>query len=204
MKQVITALLLVLLNISCFSQKGKQTDRDLVFMDTCSGDRINPEFKIETYSETYQMITAYINRGDLIARYTVLLDPINDTINIPKILFAYKSQTDDSNWNTMNCDQICNGTETEFHPNGNKSTEGVFVNGKPREIKTFRENGSMISHAFYNTMSLDFSRINYYSDEDELIKYQTYENNEMESIIKVFDKNGTLINTSVEKKNPEK
>ena len=132
-----------------------------------------------------------------------MLDPINDTINVPKILFAYKSKTDDTHWNAMHCNKVCNGTETEFYSNGNKSTQGLFVNGKPLEIKTYRKNGSMISHTFYDNMSLDFSRVNYYTNQNELNKYQTLENNETERIIKVFDKDGNLVDTSIDKKADE-
>lgn len=200
MNLLINFIFLIILNLSCFSQNNEKQNLNLFFYDECSESFIKPEFKIDSLPEpNYKIITVYINRGKFVGQHTTTIETPNDTIRIPKLLFAFGSELHSKRWNAMNCDNVCDGIEMDFHPNGNKNSEGVFKNGKPIEIKTYRQNGQIISHAFYDNLTLNFSKVSFFDDNGSLLRYQLFENKKKKTVIKTFDKNGTLIATKVEK-----
>lgn len=195
MKLLFNLLLLIALNFVGFSQTDKNENYNFTFYDTCLGEVIHPEYEIESFpGYYYKTLTAYVKRGHLIAHFITSIETENDSIIIPKILFAFdsKNQLEAQEWKSMNCDEVCDGVEVDFHLNGNKSIEGIFKDGKPIEVKNYNEKGRLITHAFYRNLSLNLSRVNFYDDDDEnLIQYQIYNNNN--KVIETYEANGDLV-----------
>jgi antitoxin component YwqK of YwqJK toxin-antitoxin module len=205
MKTILKSIFLLFISFSCFSQNSEKENLDLVFYNNCSDKIIKPEFEIDSFPElNYKIITVYIKRGNLIGQYSTTLKTNNDTIRIPEVLFSFESVLHSKNWNYMNCDKICHGTETDFYSNGNKRLEGIFENGKPIEIKDYRKNGELLTQTFYENLTLNYKRVNYFDSNGELIEYEVYKNKKRKTIIRTFDKNGILINKETEKNYLEK
>ena len=205
MKTVLKSIFLLFISFSCFSQNSGKENLNLVFYNDCSGKIIKPEFEIDSFPElNYKTITVYLKDGDLIGQYSTTLKTINDTIRIPKILFSFGSELHSKRWNYLNCNKVCDGTETDFYSNGNKRLEGIFKNGKPIEIKDFRQNGKLLTQTFYENLTLNYKRVNYFNENGEFTEYEIYKNKKKKTIINTFDKNGNLINKETEKKYIEK
>lgn len=201
MKTLISSILLLTFSILCYSQNNGKENLNLVFYDNCFDRIIEPEFEVFSIEEfNYEYITVYKKTGDWILQYTTSLKTKNDTIRIPKILFAGGSELHSKRWTYLNCDKICNGTETDFYENGNIRLEGTFENGKPFEIREYWTNGNLHIQTFYENLTLNYKRVDYYNENGDLDEYQIYENKRRKTIIKTFDKNGRLIETETEKK----
>ena len=201
MKTVQKSICLLIFSISCFSQNKGNTNLNLVFYDDCSNKIIKPEFEIFSMSElNYNLITVYKEVDNWVLQYSTTLKTKNDTIQIPKILFAGGSELHSERWAYFNCEKVCNGKETDFYPNGKKRTEGTYENGKPIEIKEYRENGTLRIQYFYENLTLNYKRIDYYDKNENLEEYEIYNNKRRKTIIRTFDKNDNLINKLTEKK----
>jgi len=202
MKTVLKSIFLLIISFSCFSQNSGKENLNLVFYDVCSNRIIEPEFEIFSMSElNYDYITVYKEIDDWVVQHTTSIKTKNDTIRIPKILFAGGNELHSKRWTYLNCEKVCNGKETDFYENGNKRTEGIYKNGKPIEIKEYRKSGILRAQYFYENLTLNYGRINFYDENGDLENYQIYENKKKKTIIKTFDKNGKLIETETEKKN---
>jgi hypothetical protein len=205
MKSVLKLTFSLIFSYPSFSQNGGKEKLNLVFYDNCSSKIIKPEFEIESLPEiNYKAITIFINRGNLIGEYSIILEKKKDTIRIPKILFSFGNELHSKRWNYMKCEKVCDGTETDFYSNGNKRFEGIFKNGKPIEIINYRQNGELLTQTFYENLTLNYKRVNYFNENGELTDYEIYKNKKRKTIIKTFDKKGKLINRKIEKKHIEK
>ncbi|QNM87102.1 hypothetical protein H9W90_10395 [Polaribacter pectinis] len=205
MKSVLKLTFLLIFSYSSFSQNDGKEKLNLVFYDNCSNKIIEPEFEIESLPEiNYKAITIFVNRGNLIGEYSIILEKKKDTIRIPKILFSFGNELHSKRWNYMNCEKVCDGTETDFNSNGNKRFEGIFKNGKPIEIINYRQNGELLTQTFYENLTLNYKRVNYFNENGELTYYEIYKNKKRKTTIKTFDKKGKLINRTIEKKHIEK
>ncbi|PZX37816.1 hypothetical protein LX97_02911 [Nonlabens dokdonensis] len=200
MKTVLKLIFLLIINFSCFSQNSAKEKLNLVFYDACSNQIIEPEFEIFSMSKlNYDHITVYKEIDDWIVQYTTSIKTKNDTVRIPKILFAGGNELHSKRWTYLNCEKVCDGKETDFYVNGNKRTEGTYKNGKPIEIKEYRKNGTLRAQYFYENLTLNYNRVNYYDENSDLEEYQIYENKKKKTIIKTFDKSGKLTNRKTEK-----
>ncbi len=198
MKILLRISLLLITTISCTSQNKNTKKLDLVFLDECNGQIIEPEYEIEDFPEfNYKLITVFVKRGDLIGHFITTLENHSDTLRVPKILFAFdsKNQSKSKRQLSMNCDQVCNGIETQYYQNGNIKMKGNFKNGNPVEIKSYRENGLLVTQAFYKKSSFDFTKVNYYNENEDLETYQLYQYKRKKTIIETYDVNGKLIET---------
>jgi hypothetical protein len=209
MKTVQKSIFLLLISFSCFSQKNEREKLNLVFFDKCTNNFIKPEIEIDTIAglKNGRLLTYYIKRGDWISQAfssTMLNRESIDTITIPKILFSFGNELHSKRWNYLICEKICEGIETDFYENGNKRIEGNFKNGKPVELKEFKENGELFSQSFYENFTLNFKRINYFNKNEEIYEYDIYENKKRKTIIRTFDKDGVLISKEIQKKYIEK
>jgi len=201
MKKVLKLTFLISISFSCFSQNSRNENLNLVFYDVCSDKIIEPEFEIFSMSElNYDYITVYKEIDNWVLQYSTSIKTKNDTISIPKILFASGNELHSKSWTYLNCEKVCDGIETDFYSNGNKRLEGNFKNGKPIEIKAFRSNGKLLTQTYYENLTLNYERINYFNENGELTEYQIYKNKKGKTIIRTFDKNDNLINKETEKK----
>ena len=200
MKSVQTSIFLLIISFSCFSQNSGKENLNLVFYDNCSHKIIEPEFEILYLTHTnYNLITIFKEIDDWTLQYSTTLKTKNDTIRIPKILFACGNELHSKRWTYLNCEKVCDGKETDFYENGNKRTDGTYSNGKPIEIKEYRKNGTLRAQYFYENLTLNYERVDYYDENEDLEEYQTYENKKRKTIIKTFDKNGKLTDKETEK-----
>jgi hypothetical protein len=201
MKIVLKSIFLLIISFSCFSQNSGNENLNLVFFDLCSDKIIEPEFEVFSMSElNYDYLTVYKEIDNWIVQYTTSIKTKNDTIRIPKILFAGGNELHSKRWIYLNCEKVCDGKETDFFANGNKRTEGTYKNGKPIEIKEYQKSGILRAQYFYENLTLNYNRVDYYDENGDLEEYQIYENKKRKTIIKTFDKNGQLTETETEKK----
>ena len=200
MKSVQISIFLLIISFSCFSQNSGKENLNLVFYDNCSNKIIEPEFEILYLTHTnYNLITIFKEIDDWTLQFSTTLKTKNDTIRIPKILFAGGNELHSKRWTYLNCEKVCDGKETDFYENGNKRTDGTYSNGKPIEIKEYRKNGTLRAQYFYENLTLNYERVDYYDENEDLEEYQTYENKKRKTIIKTFDKNGKLTDKETEK-----
>ena len=177
MKTVLKSIVLLTLSFSCFSQNSGKENLNLVFYDDCSNQIIEPEFEVLYMPHsTYDLITVFKEIDDWTLQYSTTLKTKNDTIRIPKILFAGGNELHSKRWTYLNCGKVCNGKETDFYVNGNKRTEGIYENGKPLEIKEYRKNGTLRSQYFYENLTLNYERVDYYDENENLEEYEIYKN----------------------------
>jgi hypothetical protein len=202
MKILLNSIFLLILSIQCFSQNIGKKNLNLVFYNDCSGKIIKPEFEIDSIPESKNMkiLTYFIDRGEWVSHNTITIDiSKKDTIRTPRILFSGGNELHSQQWNYLNCDKISNGIETDFYSNGNKRLVGQFINGKPKEIKIFRENGTLENQEFYEIGYLKFTRINYFDNSGELFEYEIYKNRKRKTIIKTYNKKGKLVSRKIQR-----
>tara|TARA_B110000091_G_scaffold206291_1_gene242906 strand:- start:1749 stop:2471 length:723 start_codon:yes stop_codon:yes gene_type:complete len=208
MKIVIKSIFLLILNFSCFSQNSGKEKLNLVFYDKCTNSFIKPHIEIDTIPglKNGKSISYYINRGNWVSQSfsSTIINKKIDTILIPKILFSIGNKLHSKRWSYLNCLKVCNGIESDYYVNGNKRLEGKFKNGKPIELKEFRENGKLFSQSFYENLTLNFKRINYFDSNGKLSEYEIYKNRKKKTIIKTFNKNNKLVSQKTEKYHIEK
>ncbi|WP_198403814.1 toxin-antitoxin system YwqK family antitoxin [Aquimarina aggregata] len=177
---ILKTIFLPIISFTCFSQNSGKENLNLTFINQCTNEKVNPEFEIlmpELSSKfTYEYITIFREIDDLITQYTTSIKTKTDTIYIPKILFAVGNELHSKRFNYLNCEKVCNGKETDFYKNGNKRTEGTYKNGKPIEIKDYRTSGTLRAQYFYENLTLNYKRIDYYDENEDLEEYQIYEN----------------------------
>ena len=202
-------IFLFLISFSCFSQKDKKGKLDFKFLDKCTNKIVKAEFEIDSIPglKNGVSITYYTKRGNWISQgfySTIINENSIDTIIIPKILFLFGNELHSKRWKYLNCEKPCNGIETDFYENGKKRIVGNFENGKPVEIKEYRENGTLVIQSFYENLTLKYNRINYYDHKERLVEYEIYENKRKKTIVKTFNKEGKLIRKETERHNIEK
>ena len=200
MKTTLESIFLLIISFSCFSQNSGKENLDLVFYSECSDKIISPEFDIDIVhgSENVKILTYYIERGEWISQNTITIDlRKNDTIRIQKILFGGGNELHSQRWTYLNCNKICEGKETDYYSNGNKRLEGNFENGKPSEIKFYRENGTFESQEIYKLGTLNKSRVNYFDENGILTEYEIHKNRKKKTIIRTFDIRHKRINKEV-------
>lgn len=200
MKKLLNSIFLLIFSLSSFSQNSESEKLNLVFYSECSGKIITPEFDIDIVPESknVKILTYYIERDDWISQNTITIDlRKTDTIKIPKILFGVGNELHSQRWTYLNCNKICEGKETDYYFNGNKRLEGIFENGKPSEIRFFRENGTLESQEIYKLGTLNKTRVNYFDEKGILTEYEIHKNRKKKTIIQTFDKNHKQINKEV-------
>ena len=200
MKTVLKSIFLLIISFSCFSQNSGKENLNLVFYSECSDKIITPEFDIDIVpqSENVKILTYYIERGEWISQNTITINlRKNNTIRIPKILFGGGNELHSQRWTYLNCNKTCEGKETDYYSNGNKRLEGSFENGKPSEIKFYRENGTIESQEIYELGTLNKTRVNYFDENGILTKYEIHKNRKKKTIIRTFDKSHKQINKEV-------
>ncbi|WP_298507203.1 hypothetical protein [uncultured Maribacter sp.] len=201
MKIVLKSIFLLTVNFSCFSQNSGKENLNLVFYDECSNKIIKPEYEVLKMKElNYDYLTVFKKYDDWTLQYSTSIKTKNDTIRIPKILFAGGSELHSRRWTYLNCEKVCDGKETDFYENGSKRTEGTYSNGKPIEIKEYREDGVLRAQYFYENLTLNYQRIDYYDENGDFEEYQIYKNKKRKTVIKTFDKSGKLTEKETEKK----
>ncbi|MFT5146879.1 MAG: hypothetical protein ACI9H1_001605 [Polaribacter sp.] len=204
MKLLKKIIFLFLISFSSFSQNPEKGKLEFKFLDKCTNKFVQAEFEIDTIPglENSISLTYYTKRGDWISQgfyFNIIKENSIDTIIIPKILFSFGNELHSKQWKYLNCEKPCNGIETDFYENGRKRIVGNFKNGKPIEIKEYRENGTLVIQSFYGNFTLKYNRINYYDHKERLVEYEIYKNKRKRTLIKTFDKNGNLIREEVEK-----
>lgn len=200
MKTVLKSIFLLTLSFSSFSQNSGKENLNLVFYDDCSNQIIEPEFEVLYMPHSnYDLITIFKEIDDWTLQYSTTFKTKNDTIRIPKILFAGGNELHSKRWTYLNCGKVCDGKETDFYANENKRTEGTYENGKPIEIKEYHKNGTLRAQYFYENLTLNYKRVDYYDENENLEEYKIYMNKKRRTIIKTFDKNGKLTNRKTEK-----
>ncbi|WP_405566314.1 hypothetical protein [Polaribacter sp. Asnod6-C07] len=204
MKLLKKIIFLFLISFSCFSQNAEKGKLEFKFLDKCTNKFVEPEFEIDTIPglKNSISITYYTKRGDWISQgfySNIIKENSIDTIIIPKILFSFGNELHSKRWKYLNCEEPSNGIETDFYENGKKRIVGKFKNGKPIEIKEYRENGTLVIQSFYENLTLKYNRTNYYDHKERLVEYEIYKNKSKRTLIKTFDKNGNLIREEVEK-----
>lgn len=200
MKIVLKSIFLLFISFSCFSQNSGKENLNLVFYDDCSNKIIKPEFEVFSMTElNYDYITVYKEIDDWVVQYSTSIKTENDTIRIPKILFAGGNELHSKRWTYLNCEKVCDGIETDFYSNGNKRLEGKFINGKPIYQTEYNVNGIKETEDFYRVGFLDRTRINYFDDTGELDEYEIIKTKKRKQISKTFDRNGKLINREKQK-----
>jgi len=86
-----------------------------------------------------------------------------------------------------------NGFNVFYYPNGNKSSEGYFENGKPNGYwKTYHENGKLKSEGNRKNFQLD-SLWRFYNEEGMLDSEIEYANNRKNGLSKTYNKEGLLV-----------
>tara|TARA_B110000908_G_C10038154_1_gene350528 strand:+ start:16 stop:636 length:621 start_codon:yes stop_codon:yes gene_type:complete len=206
MKIVLKSIFLLFLSLSCFSQNSGNSNLNLVFYSECYRKIITPEFDVDIIpqSKNVKILTYYIERGEWISQNTITIDlRKNDTIKIPKILFGGGNELHSQRWTYLNCSKVCEGKETDYYSNGNKRLDGIFENGKPSEIKFYRENGTLESQEIYKLGTLNKTRVNYFDEKGFLTEYEIHKNRKRKTIIRTFDKNYKQINKEVRHYNIE-
>ena len=212
--QKLLIIFIIIFTTNIFSQ----VEFDLYFFDECKNEIKKMEFElidskskvVELKKNTIDSIGIYtlattleIKNGDYGASIIETLNikevgKYSDTINIPKLRFVTSNALHSSYWKYYKCSKICNGNEMDFYPNGNKRLEGKFKDGKPSVIKEYNENGTLKTQTFYENYTLNYKRINYFNEKNELIEYEIYKNKKRKTIIKTFDKNGKLTYKEIE------
>jgi hypothetical protein len=203
MKILLNSIFLLIISFSSFSQKSKKENLNLIFFDKCTNHFVQPEIKFDTITglKNGRVITYYIKRGNWISQAltsTIINRKKTDTITVPKILFSLGNEVNSKRWIYLNCENPCNGIEVDFFKNGNKRIEGKFDKGKPIELKKYRENGKIFSHAFYKNLEINFKQINYFKQNGEIFEFEIYTLKNGVTEIKTFNNNNILINREIQ------
>lgn len=176
----------------CYGQNTDSKKSDFIFYNECTNEIVSPKYEITSIpeSENIKILTYHIDRGEWMCQNTITVDlKKNDTIKIPKILFGAGRELNSNRWTYLNCNQPCHGIETDYYPNGNKRLEGLFIEGKPSEIKFYRKNGVLESQEIYERGTLKIARMNYFDEKGKLMGYELHKNRKKKTIIRTFDKN---------------
>lgn len=190
-----------------------QTELKLYYRDNCKQSIIQLEFElldldsielpeikskngiaIVTKPGSY-LATSNWMAGDLASNLVDIVEinemPLQiDTLQIPKIKFAYESVLHSQYWDYFNCDKLCDGLEIDYYPNGNKRLEGDFKNGKPIHIIEYLENGIKEIENFYTLGTSQPKRINHFDSNGNLRMYELINDKKNKRIIKIFDYTG--------------
>lgn len=122
METVLKSIFLLTISFSCFSQNIGKEKLNLTFINQCTNEKVNPEFEILmpelSIQLNYEYITVYREVDDWVAQYTTVVKTKNDTIYIPKLLFASGNELHTQRWTYLNCEKVCDGIETDFYSNG--------------------------------------------------------------------------------------
>ena len=196
-------ILLLIFGFFFTQQTFAQTeDLPIIFIDNCSGKVIQPyyEFDSDKENDNLKILTYYIERGEWVAQETKTID-LNkiDTIRTSKILFATENYLHSQNWNFLNCDSVCNGEEKEYYQNGKIKLIGEFIDGKPKTISFYTNDGTIETKEVYFPNSLLTSRIEYFDQNGELEEYEVYKQRKNRTIITTFDKNDNQIKKEEQK-----
>ena len=202
MKRIVILIFIFTGSASLFCQNNTNTKSGFVLIDQCSNKVITPAIKMHSIpNSNNKVLTYYVMRGDYFSQNSITVKTSNrlDTLFIPRILFSSGSELHSKRWLYLNCEKICNGIETDYYENGRKRIEGDFVNGKPKEIKNYRKNGTLEYQELYNLGTLDYKRVNYFDESGELLEYEIYKKKKKKTIINVFDKAGELTERNIQK-----
>lgn len=203
METVLKSIFFLTISFSCFIQNSGKEKLNLTFINQCTDEKVNPEFETLmpelSIQLNYEYITVYREVDNWVAQYTTVVKTKNDTIYIPKLLFAGSRELHNQKWIYLNCERICNGVEKDFHLNGNKRIEGKFKNGKPSHIKYFRKNGVLKNEEFYQIGEFEPYRENNFDEKGELLDYTTKQKHKKKVVIKTFDKDDNLIHKETRK-----
>ena len=201
MKTILKTILLLTISLSAFSQNSGNKNLNLVFYSECSNQIVTPKYEIASIpeSDNIKILTYHIERGEWICQNTVTVDlRKNDTIRIPKILLGVGKELHSKRWTYLNCNQICQATETDHYANGNKRLEGNFKDGKPSDIKFYRKNGVIESQDVYKSGTLDITNVNYFDEKGVLMGYESHQNCKRKTIIKTFDRNNKRVKKEIQ------
>jgi hypothetical protein len=197
-----------------------QTTAEFVFYDKCGDTIVNLEYEVLSIQDPSivksstnskvtvdepgnYIISTGINRGNLISLFeqTVLIDNSHrvDTIQIPSIAFSVSGGLHDRFWVYQNCSKTCEGRETSYFQNGNKNLEGIFNQGKPLELTTYRPDGTLAIMEFFKPGTIDRTRVNFYDANGDLKGYELYRHRKRKSVKRVFNDSGLLLSKSVER-----
>lgn len=122
---------------------------------------------------------------------------VNDTINIPRILYVSEKLNDDFEYRNeteskyYNCQNVCENYEVDYFKNGKIRFEGEFKNGKPIWNSEFQRDGSYIKF-FYDNLDR-WTKWEYYDENGNLTEYfiNIYKRNKR--IRKTYNSKGKLI-----------
>ena len=181
----------------------------LAFFDACTAKFVDAAYEWQEFNgfPNEKLLRCSLERGldwEISLWIVYDLSQTKDTIVIPKIVFAEGKELNDRKWAYLNCDRLCQGSETDYYANGEKRLEGTFQRGKPEKIRYFREDGRMETEEFFVLGTLNYSRINYFDEGGVLEKYERYRNTKKRTIIKTYDKMGKLLEKVSERHRVEK
>jgi antitoxin component YwqK of YwqJK toxin-antitoxin module len=152
------------------------------------------------------LVSSSYSKGDKVSEFDLKLE-INDvhfvvdTLSIPRIKFTTNNEMHSAYWNYFNCDNLCNGEEIDFYPNGQKRIEGDFREGKPVRLVEYRNDGTRERAIWYKIGYLEYERIEYFDKEGKMTAYATFRKDGNEIIKRVYDSKGTLLNREVVNQN---
>ncbi len=211
--------LLFLLSIFIITQSYGQIEVVLSFKDGCDNSVRHLEYELvdlnksgEHFQSTngkailptqglYLVSSSYAN-GDKVSSFDLTLEIkdfhfLMDTMSIPRIKFTTDSAMHSNYWNYFNCDKLCNGQEIDFYPNGQKRLDGDFKDGKPIRLIEYRNDGTKKRAIWYKVGYLSYERIEYFGEKGTLTAYATFRTANNETIKRVYDSKGTLLNREV-------
>jgi len=212
--------LLTILFLTAITIAYCQTEVEIYFSDACDSsikkieyELFNPLSKKSYLSAnskltlteigTYLLSTGIVN-GDFNGTFSTTIEidtskHIIDTLFVPPIRFTTKTALHSQYWSYFNCMELCDGTETDFYPNKNKRLEGEFSAGKPFFITTYRSDGSIKTKTHYAFGTLDYEKVEYYNQRNELEEYAVYKNRKKRTIKKLYDATGNFLEKEIEK-----
>lgn len=152
------------------------------------------------------LVSSSFSKGKKISSFDITIEikgaePLVDTLSMPRIMFTTDSTILTNNWNYFYCDKLCDGQEIDFYPNGEKRVEGEFKLGKPIKLIEYRNDGTKERAIWYKVGYLQYERIEYFDKKGKLAAFATFRTTGSETIKRVYDAKGTLLDRQVVNQN---
>jgi len=193
MKRYIIIIILLEVSNLCYCQESNLNKEKVIFIDECSNEIMQADYKISSWELNGRMVRYSSNRGIWKTGGLFISGTKIDTIRIEKIGLFTRSEKGKEVKAYLNCEKICNGIEIDYHANGTIRMEGNFKSGMPIETKVFEDDGRIIQHITYFPNSFIPKTERNFDLDGGTLSYSIYEVNDTKVIIKNYDKNDKLI-----------